>query len=280
MSEAYQGGATDEEARTYGLISGTADALSELLFGGLGKGINAVGFSKGLSSADDMLAKKVSDMFSSQITKNLAEYGIKASAEGFEEVLSGVAQGIGKKITYMSDKELGEILEDESLLEQFVVGSVTSGFAQAGDFYKASKTGTDFVTGLTENEQKVIDKEVENRVAEEEKDGNKLTKKQKEKIYDKVIEDLDKGYISIDTIEEVLGGDTYKTYKDTIDKEDALIKGFEELGKRTNATLEEQDRYAELKKQVEELKSKSQRSQLKSQLGDEVFNLAKGSRLA
>lgn len=280
MSEAYEGGATDEEARTYGLISGTADALSELIFGGLGKGINAVGFGKGLSSADDMLAKKVSDLFSNQIAKNLAQYGIKSGAEGFEEVLSGVAQGIGKKITYMSDKELGEILNDESLLEQFVVGAVTSGFAQAGDFYKATKTGTDFVTGLTENEQKVIDKEVENRIAESETDGTKLTKKQKEKIKEDVLKDLDKGYISIDTIESALGGETYNNYATVTKQEDAIINEYNELGNKPNLSEFEKRRFAELERQVEEIKNNSQKDTIKSKLGDEVFNLAKGSRLA
>ncbi len=280
MSEAYQGGATDKEAITYGAISAASEVLSEKFFGGLGKTVNATGFGKGLSSADDMLAKKVSNMFSSQIAKNLAEFGIKAGAEGFEEVISGIAQAGGKKLTYMSEEDFWEILKNENLLEQFISGAVTSGFMQAGDVHIANKTKTDFITGLTENEQKVVDKEVENRIAAQEENGEKVTNKEKSKIYDKVVADLDKGYISIDTIESVLGGDTYKAYKDTIDKEDALIKGFEELGKKTNATLEEQDRYAELKKQVQELKSKSQRSQLKSQLGEEVFNLAKDSRLA
>lgn len=57
MGEAYKGGATDGEALVYGTISGIAEAGTELIFGGLGKSIKAVGLSSGLSSADDMLAK-------------------------------------------------------------------------------------------------------------------------------------------------------------------------------------------------------------------------------
>ena len=282
MSEAYEGGATDEEARTYGLISGTADALSELIFGGLGKGINAVGFSKGLSSADDMLAKKISNMFSSQIAKNLTQYGIKASAEGLEEVLSGLAQGIGKKITYMSEEELDEILKDENLLEQFVVGSVTSAIAQSGDFYTSAKTGTDFITGLTENEQKVVDKEVENRIAEREKNGEKVTNKDKSKIYDKVVADLDKGYITIDTIESALGGETYDNYKSITEQEESLQNEFNTLNqmKQGDMTGEQIDRRAELKQQLEELKNTSKKTELKDKLSNDVFNLVKDSRLA
>ena len=288
MGEAYLGGATDEEAATYGLIKGVVDAGSELLFGGLGKAVKAVGLSKGLTSVDDLLAKKLSGKITNHIAKNFVEYGVKASAEGMEEVIAGVGSAMAKQATYMSDKELKELLEDENLMEQFVVGAVTSGIAQSGivpgmksgSLAEANKTGRDFITGLSTNEQQVIDKVYEDRVAEAEKDGKKLTNKEKNKLYDSVVEDMDKGYISIDTIEEVLGGDTYKTYRETVDSEDALAKEFEELGNKQNATLAEQSRYNELKQQIEGMKQNSQRDTLKTKLGEEVFGLAKDSRLA
>lgn len=281
MSEAYQSGATDEEALTYGVIAGTVESISEMIFGGLGKSFNAVGFSSGLSSADDILAKKLTSKLTSQIAKNCIEYGIKAGAEGFEEVLAGVGQSVGKKLTYMSEKELAEIVKDENLLEQFVVGAIGSGFAQSVDLYNANKSGTDFITDLTQDEQAVVDKEVENRVAEKEADGKKLTNREKNKIYDAVIKDLDKGYISTDTIEEVLGGKTYKSYKDTIDNETALQDEFNTLNKmkQSEMTGEQTDRRAELKQKLEELKNNSNKTQLKEQLSNDVFNLVKGSRL-
>ena len=169
VGEAYQGGATDEEAHLYGLIAGAAEAGSELIFGGLGKGVNALGLSKGLSSADDMLAKKVTEKISNQLFKNLTQFGIKSGAEGLEEVISGVVQGIGKKVTYMSEEELGEILANEQLLDQFIMGAVTSGVSQSGivpgmkqgSLIETTKTGKDFVTGYTQNEQKVVDSLVE-----------------------------------------------------------------------------------------------------------------------
>ena len=302
MSEAYKGGATDEEALTYGAIAGTADALTELIFGGMGKAVKATGLSVGLSSADDMLAKKVSSLFTNQIAKNLTEFGIKAGAEGFEEVLAGVAQGIGKKITYMDEEELATILADENLLEQFVVGAVTSGVYQSGvipgtkqgSLIEANQTGRDFITGLTQNEQAVVDKEYENRLAEAEKDG-KLAGKEKSKLYDKVVEDMDKGYISTDTIEEVLGGDSYKAYQDTVKNEDSLIeqeKSLAEESKKLEAmvwekmTGEQQVRRDELRgmlpeirQKIEDMKNTSTRDQLKTKLSEEVMNLAQGSRL-
>lgn len=157
MGEAYQGGATDEEALKYGIIAGVAEAGSELIFGGLGKAVNAVGLSKGLLSVDDALAKKISSTISSTLGKNLAEYTVKSGAEGVEEVISGIAQGIGKKMTYMSDEDLVEILKDENLLEQFVVGTVTSSIAQFPGLVKTTSEGKPFISENTQDNQVQIE---------------------------------------------------------------------------------------------------------------------------
>lgn len=223
MSEAYRSGATDGQAFAYGTIAGLAEAGTELLFGGLGKAVNAVGLSKGLSSLDDALAKKVSSKISNQITKNFAEYGIKAGAEGFEEVASGFMQALGKKATYMSEEELGKILEDENLLEQFVTGAITSGIAQSGyvpgmkqgSLIEANKTGRDFISGYTQNEQKVIDSLVNEQVngiakknalenelnkaieSKETEQGGILSTKEKNALKSKIQAQIDSGEIDI-----------------------------------------------------------------------------------
>lgn len=303
MSEAYQGGATDEEAATYGLISGASDALTELLFGGLGKSVKAVGLSTGLSSADDMLAKAVSSKIKNQIAKNVVQFGIKAGAEGSEEVLAGLMQAAGKKLTYMSEEEIGKIIQDENLLEQFVVGAFTSGIAQSGalpgtsegSLKESIKTGRDFITGFSQNEQAVIKAETEKRIAQQETDGKKLTKNEKRAIEAQVEKDMDKGFISTDTIEETLGGETYQNYKKTIDSEDALVKQEKALSDESKKlegmvwekmTGEQQVRRDELRNLLPELRSKieaqkknSSRDQLKSQLGKGVMSIVQGDRL-
>ena len=223
MSEAYQSGATDGEAVAYGTIAGLAEAGSELLFGGLGKAVNAVGLSKGLLSVDDALAKKVSSKISNQIAKNFTEYGIKAGAEGFEEVASGFMQALGKKATYMSEEELGQIIKDENLLEQFITGAITSGIAQSGfvpgmkqgSVLEANKTGRDFITGYTQNEQTVIDSlvnEQTNQIAKqttlenelnkaiegkEVEQGGILSTKEKNALKSKIQAQIDSGEIDI-----------------------------------------------------------------------------------
>ena len=296
MSQAYQEDASDADAWTYGAIAGTADAVTELVFGGLGKTINAVGLSKGLSRADDMLAKKLSSKLTNQIAKNITEFGVKAGAEGFEEVLAGTVQALGKWFTYKSEEELMAILEDENLLEQFVVGALTSGIAQSGyvpgmqngSLREANKTGKDFITGQTQNEQAVIKREAEKRIAEAEKDGTKLTGRQKSNIEAQVESDLEKGYISTDTIEEVLGGDsykefkdnvegfmnsdTYKSYKDSVAEEKALQEEFEQLQKvkLTEADLGQQSRFTEVKNRLEEIKKEAKSAKLRKELDAEI----------
>lgn len=257
IGEAYQAGATDEEAQIYGRISGFADAVSELLFGGLGKGVNALGVSKGLSSADDMLAKTVSNVFKGRLGKNLAEYGIKAGAEGLEEVIAGSMQALGKKMTYLSEKDLADIIADENLLEQFVVGTFSSGIMQGGDVVTSTRAGRDFITNLTKNEQLVVDTEFNNRLQEATKDGKKLTKKQENELYEEVISDLDKGLISTDTIESVLGGEDYKGYSALAEKEtslterkNALTKEIDALLDKPNPTIRDNERLAAARQEL------------------------------
>lgn len=227
MSEAYNSGATDEEAFTYGLIKGTADAGTELLFGGLGKAVGAVGLSSGISSLDDMLAQKISGKISNQIAKNFVEYGIKAGAEGSEEVLAGIVSAIGKKVTYMKEEELTQLLKDEQLLDQFIVGAVASGISQSGyvpgmkdgSLREANKTGRDFISGYTQNEQSVLDQVSQEEIQRQEQEsGKSLTNKEKNAIKKDIETMLKRGEIDTDTIEKTFGGESYTAY-DNLRKE-------------------------------------------------------------
>lgn len=250
MGEAYEGGATNKEALVYGLISGTAETLSEMLFGGLGKGVNALGFNKGLLSADDLAAKKISGLFKSTFMKNLSEVGVKAAGEGVEEVVSGIASAIGKKVTYMDEKSLNEIFSNENLLEQFVVGAVTSGISQTPGMIKDTKAKKDMITGHTKSEQSVVDSEVKSQIeAREKESGGKLTAKEKGTIRAKVEQDLRKGYISPETIEKTMGGEAYEQYQKLVNESeefnDLYDQPYEKLSEK------QRDRLAELKKKNE-----------------------------
>ena len=273
MESALNDGATFEEASTYSAISAGAEILTEKLFGGSGLG------EKGLINLEP-LTKGISN----KVVKVLADHGVDVLAEGSEEVVSSVFSRLGSAL--YKEENIGEILASEEAfeeyLESFIGGGVLGGVANVGKAANSIQTGRDYRTGLTENEQKVVDKVYEDIIAEREKGGEKLSDKEKSKIYDSVLSDMEKGYINTDTIEEVLGGETYKSYKDTIDNEDALKSEFDTLNKMKQGEMtgEQIDRRAELKDILADLKKNSQRDTLKSQLGKEVFGIAQGSRLA
>lgn len=303
MSEAFQSGedVSDADAWAYGFTKGVVDAGTEMIFGGLGKGINALGFSRGISSLDDMFAKKLSSKIANRAAKNLVQFGVKASAEGVEEWLAGLGTAFAKKLTYMSDEDLRKLIADENLLDQFVAGMITSGIAQSGivpgmnqgSLKESIKTGTDFVTGMTQNEQKVVDKVFEDEIKQREENGETLTKKDKNKLYDEVVEQMERGEISTDTIEEVLGGESYDAYKEMLDSETALTKEqealeneYKALQEKENKTLAEESRIEELRKQFQDNKAKlddtqrkAQKDLLKAQLSKNVYELTKNDRL-
>jgi DNA-binding ferritin-like protein (Dps family) len=263
-------GATFEEAGVSALVSAGSEILTEKLFGGSGLG------EKGLVNLDG-LTKGISN----KLVKALADYGVDMAAEGAEEVVSEFAGNLASSL--YKEENLGELLFSEEAVEgyidSFISGAAISGGMNAGKVTSSVKTGKDYRTGMTDNEQKVFDKVYNDRIAEAEKDG-KITGKEKAKIYDKVLDQMEKGYIDTDTIEEVLGGELYKAYKDTIDSEDALQKEFDELGKKQNATLAEQARYNELSQQIKDLQTNSQRNQLKSVLSQEVSDFVASDRLS
>lgn len=199
LNQAYKDGAKDDDAWKYGVISGLAEAGSEMLFGGLGKASGAIGLGKGITSIDDVLAKKVSNTFKSTLGKNLSEYVIKSGAEGTEEVISGFIQAIGQKLTYKSEEDLGKLLKDQHLLEQFVAGTITSAIAQGPGkrgIYKTTTEGRDFITGMTNNETKIYDTEIDTRTK------NKLKEKAIDKMYQGRIETLNKANVELNNEEK------------------------------------------------------------------------------
>lgn len=126
----------------------------------------------------------------------------------------------------------------------------------------------------TDNEKAVIEAEVQRRISEQETDDKKLTKKEKAAIEDEVRNDLEKGYISIDSIESALGGDTYNSYKAISEQETALEKELEELKNAPN-TVGNSRRYDEVERNLKDLRSNSNKSQIKEQLSKEVDALTK-----
>lgn len=269
IESAVQQDATFEEAG----ISGGISALAEIVFEKISSGVKFKG-----TTFDEGLQHLLKTNIKNKVGRTIAKYTVDAVAEGGEEVATELVSSLGKKLTYMDDKEFNEIFSSEDALDAFVGGAVISGFAGGGKIANSAKTGRDFVSGLTANEESVVNKLYEDEIAK----NGKMTTKEKADLYDSIVRDMERGYISTDTIEEILGGDSYKSYKDTIAKEDAIVKEFEDLKGKQNATLEEQARFKELRREYYRLQSekgKTQRTDLKNKLRDDVFNKVKNDRL-
>lgn len=158
MTEAYNNDATNGQASIAGLGSGLLEGFSESLFGGLGSA-----FSKkfGGGALDDVIVKRLTDKISNKTLQTLAQSGLKAIGEGFEEVISGIGNAFTKKLTYMNNEDIGKLINDEDLLNSFVVGTLASAVAQTPSTINSIKTGKSYIN-LDEN-SKVDNSEFNNQ---------------------------------------------------------------------------------------------------------------------
>ncbi len=279
--------ATFEQAGASAFISAGAEILTEKLSGGI---------KFGGKTLDDVLVKPFTEQISNKVLKTLVNFGIDALGEGTEEVISGIFSNLGTAL--YKEKDLSEILLSEEALNEYLEGFLGGMFlGGASSIVTGGANGSD--VNLTELEQKVVDKVVEDRISEETKDGKKLTKAEEKKIREEVLGHLEKGYIDTDTIESVLGGEEYLNYKNANDsKAESEAKLNETIAqlkeeyktlnkmKRGDMTGEQQDRQAEIKEELskynaelEALKGDSSVNQLKTKLGNVVSDIAKSSRL-
>lgn len=246
VEEAYKGGATFGEATAYGAINAGSEVLLERLSGGIKF--------KGMNTLDEGLKKKLAETITNRTAKTLGKFGFDMAGEGTEEVLQETVSNIGKKLTYEDEKTWNEILASpeamDGYLESFIGGAVLGGGFNSMRLGNSLKTGRDYDTGLTSNEQTVLSKEVEKRANEKKKkaalnaevekrineteernqwilDENgrqaiknqvqekldngeidysttTLSKKEIKAIEEEVTNDLKKGYISVNAIEETL----------------------------------------------------------------------------
>ena len=299
VEQALNAGASFEEAGLSAAAKAGAEILTEKLFGGSGLG------EKGLINVD-LFTKSVSN----KAIKTLLDFGIDVGGEGLEEVTASFIGRLAEQLTYEKPETWEELLYNEEAMdkyikqvandlfgkealheysESFAGGAVLGGGMNSVKMGTSIKNGTDYRTGLTANDQKVFDKVYNDAIAEAEKDGKKLTSKEKAEIYDSVMEQMDKGAISTDTIEEVLGGDTYKAYKSSLEQDTARKNELDELKKEYKTLYEmrsgdksdaQVDRQAELKNQIDTFSLDSNTKELKTQLDKSIMPLVEGGKLA
>jgi hypothetical protein len=211
--EALKNGASYGEASAYGVINAAAETLIEKISGGI---------SFGGKTLDDTLLKPLTDKITDKTAKTLIKFGIDAFGEGGEEVLTEVVNNVGKKLTYEDEKTWSELLTSEEAMESYLEAAI-GGFVMGGGFnvkrtVDSIRKGRDYDTGFTDNEQKVIDTEINNRtteikkqkavedrvnqiISEREKTFGTLDATKKKAIKDNVMKQLDNGEIDFDSVQ-------------------------------------------------------------------------------
>ena len=309
---ALRNGATFEEAGASGFISAAGEILTERISGGIK--IPGMG-----GTLDDVLTRKLATEISSKFWRTATKMGIDVVGEGLEEVLSEDISAFGQWLTYQDEEELADLLWSEEAMEAkieaFIGGAVLGGMGSISQVAQAHITGKDYATGLTEDELKVANKVYEETVAKDKADGKRVTFGSKNETYSRVQNMMEKGFIPAEKVEEILGGDSYATYKaaqdeffnsddykayrKARDERKSLSKLQEEYTELLNMepgikTRTQLQREADLKRQLEEIANSTtyrdlraklspeanRIAGLRNQMRSEVMNRVKGTKLA
>lgn len=123
LQEAFQNGATNEEARKYALGSSATELATEWITGGI-PGLENTGIvDKTAKQLIDKSTGKVKNEVIKGITKTLLNAGYEIAGEGFEEGLSEIISPLLKNATYSK----GEKVNWNDVFQSALVGGITGG---------------------------------------------------------------------------------------------------------------------------------------------------------
>lgn len=120
VEEAYQNGATRQQANLYGGLNAGIEVGTEKMFAGVGGVL-------GKSPLDDAVKNSVNSRIKSKLGKEVADYALDMIGEGLEEVASDALNPLAKKATYAKDKDIKELYKEQNVLEDFLTGAVSAG---------------------------------------------------------------------------------------------------------------------------------------------------------
>ena len=249
--DALQEGRSEDEARTYSTMVGALEAGLSYAIGGI-EGMTGVG--------TDRLLNKAATIKNS-LLRNIAKHGIRIGSEIGEEELQLFAEPLVKAIVF--DEEYDAPTIDEMVRTALVTAISTGAMNTVSDIGDGGR-----VNGLTVNEANVVEKVYQDEITKRKSDGKKLTAREKNKIYDDVVKQMEQGRIDTDTIESVLGGESYEGYKSLVEQETSLKKEIEALENtpETQFTVKQRERLTELREQLESLDTKTAKSNLFSEV--------------
>ena len=275
-TQALNEGATPEEARKYSIMSGATEVGSELMFDGVGF------FTKADGGVDSQLVKKATSGIKNKKLRNITEGILLAQGEGFEEVAAGVGNAYAKKLTYRKDATMDELLKEENLFESYLMGMTSAEISQVGNVRQANNSGRDLITNYTQLDEDAIKNETDRRIAEEEQDGNKLSKKEKQEIREKVEEDYKNGEINVGSIRKSYNQEQYDKYKTSMNEYEAIRESYDQNQKEIDSLdpVKDQERINELRTINNELEQRLNNSNaytLKNDLDNQIRENNKNS---
>lgn len=254
--EAKELGVSDAAATVGAILKSTVNAGIEIGFDG----------GSGIQGLDDALKNGGIPFY---------EWVESTLEEGGEEMLQKFVGEAIDKVGYGSDKEILNPIEYAKEGALGVISGAALGGGQTVVQSGVNAYNEHQQNKLTDVEQAVVDKVYKDLISEAEKEG-KITEREKSKIYDAVLERMDKGYIDTETIEGVLGDRS--AY-------DSLVKESEEFDKLYNTpggqlSKAQQDRLAQLEEKNKKSPYKALLEAENGKLSQGVQDMVKDSRLA
>lgn len=281
MGTSAKGGST-YEAEQRGADLSTANDI------GLAKGLTEIGTEKisslgskwyGQGKGDDLLESVIDNKVKGKVANYLTK---KAAGVGGEILEEGISDVVGTEIDKATvDPDAKYTVKDFLHTAKITALSTIGMNAVTGNYSKKAyqKNALDMAESQrSENEQKVFEKELLDRLMEESDNGkNKLKGKDIIKITQEVAEDVANGQIDVSKIESALGGDTYKQYQDLQNKKSSLLKEQETLRNKSmnEATLGDSERLKQIESEISGLDD----TELKERLSNEVRELTKDDNL-
>ncbi len=272
IDEKMDQGATAQQAILYGLASGAAEAVAEKI--GIDKLFKNAGAKTFRGFLGNVLKQGAAEGMEEAVTSVLNTFSdqvIMGKESQYKKAVAEYRKTMDQKNA--KRKALWDVFQDIAFdaLGGMITGGGNTAVMTGARVAQNVSNAKGALSGLTKNEQKVIDKVYKDLVAEEakkSKDG-KVSQAKKNELYDQAVAAMEKGYIDTDTIEEVLGGDDFKVYQEAQAKEEAVLKELEGLYQGE-----------ELAKQQQSIRENTTLPQLRQTMGDKVAELVKRDRLA
>lgn len=262
--DALKEGKDKDEAATYGVMIGSLDFVTSKLLSGI----------EGTTGNIPQKAMRGIGTFKNALLRTGAKYAVNIASEITEEELQLWLEPAVRSIAFGEGYDAPTI---EEMAETAIVTALSTGILNSStDIATGNLTK---VEGLTANEARVVEKVYEQRLAEE-SENKTLTNRDKNKLRERVIEEMKRGYVSTDEIESVLGGKTYEEYKSLTDKQTSLEsrkKAIEDEIKslvktpESQFTVEQRERLTSLREEARGIKESLQNLGIKT-AKNKLFN--------